>query len=599
MSRGIERVLHLGEERRRSRVPHPLEQRRAQPAVAVLAGERAAELRGERRSPRRGSRRTRLRASRRRRTSTSGFTCTCESPAWPKMTPRTPWRASISRTPRTYCGRRSGGTAASSMNCIDLSEGDEPGEDRARGVPQRPEPRLVLRAQRDRTRASRRDVTRAPAPSRVAVAVAAAAITRLDLDQQHRLARARRSATGAGPPRAHVDERAVEQLARARAADPRARGAVHRLLERRELGDEAARRAGERRERELDARRRARAFPRSRRADRPARRSARSRRARTRTNPSARPGARARAPATRGSPECAVGEEALDRRHVRQRRAALNAARAIRRRRRSRAPSPTRASRRSAACARRRRSSPPFRRSCRTPHSTGRRGKRSFCARAVSFTAPRSAPGPTITRRRSTSTRSIRVEAAQVDDHARTHRAAGHAAPGAARDERRTTRRRPAHEGRRRRPRRREPPPRRGSRARSPLPRRTPRARRRRRETLPRNPSGFTPATLPRSAPVDKPLTSPSSCSMESEVPLRHVGPLIKIETDRRLGHEWDEWDGGALDNGGDFTCARATLLRIHRRRAFFSSRCSPRWPCTCWRRASRSSRDGFQSPST
>ena len=41
---------------------------------------------------------------------------------------------------------------------------------------------------------------------------------------------------------------------------------------------------------------------------------------------------------------------------------------------------------------------------------------------------------------------------------------------------------------------------------------------------------------------------------MESEVPLRHVGPLIKIETDRRLGHEWDEWDGGALDNGGDFT---------------------------------------------
>ena len=41
---------------------------------------------------------------------------------------------------------------------------------------------------------------------------------------------------------------------------------------------------------------------------------------------------------------------------------------------------------------------------------------------------------------------------------------------------------------------------------------------------------------------------------MESEVPLRNVGPLIKIETDRRLGHEWDEWDGGALDNGGDFT---------------------------------------------
>jgi uncharacterized protein len=40
---------------------------------------------------------------------------------------------------------------------------------------------------------------------------------------------------------------------------------------------------------------------------------------------------------------------------------------------------------------------------------------------------------------------------------------------------------------------------------------------------------------------------------MESEVPLRQVGQLIKIETDRRLGHEWDEWDGRPLDNGGDF----------------------------------------------
>lgn len=30
-------------------------------------------------------------------------------------------------------------------------------------------------------------------------------------------------------------------------------------------------------------------------------------------------------------------------------------------------------------------------------------------------------------------------------------------------------------------------------------------------------------------------------------------GQLIKIETDRRLGHEWDEWDGTPLDNGGHF----------------------------------------------
>ena len=34
----------------------------------------------------------------------------------------------------------------------------------------------------------------------------------------------------------------------------------------------------------------------------------------------------------------------------------------------------------------------------------------------------------------------------------------------------------------------------------------------------------------------------------------RDTGPLIKIETDRRLGHEWDEWNGEPLPNAGDFT---------------------------------------------
>src|SRR6266542_336251 len=29
---------------------------------------------------------------------------------------------------------------------------------------------------------------------------------------------------------------------------------------------------------------------------------------------------------------------------------------------------------------------------------------------------------------------------------------------------------------------------------------------------------------------------------------------LIRIDTDRRLGHEWDEWDGNALPGHGDFT---------------------------------------------
>ena len=33
----------------------------------------------------------------------------------------------------------------------------------------------------------------------------------------------------------------------------------------------------------------------------------------------------------------------------------------------------------------------------------------------------------------------------------------------------------------------------------------------------------------------------------------RHAGLLVKIDTDRRLGHEWDEWNGKPLANGGDF----------------------------------------------
>src|SRR5688500_795876 len=28
---------------------------------------------------------------------------------------------------------------------------------------------------------------------------------------------------------------------------------------------------------------------------------------------------------------------------------------------------------------------------------------------------------------------------------------------------------------------------------------------------------------------------------------------LIHIDVDRRLGHEWDEWDGKPLPNGGDY----------------------------------------------
>src|SRR5947207_15101771 len=37
---------------------------------------------------------------------------------------------------------------------------------------------------------------------------------------------------------------------------------------------------------------------------------------------------------------------------------------------------------------------------------------------------------------------------------------------------------------------------------------------------------------------------------------------LIHIETDRRLGHEWDEWDGRPLPRNGDFSAPPGLLLR-------------------------------------
>src|SRR5882757_3229607 len=37
---------------------------------------------------------------------------------------------------------------------------------------------------------------------------------------------------------------------------------------------------------------------------------------------------------------------------------------------------------------------------------------------------------------------------------------------------------------------------------------------------------------------------------------------LIRIETDRRLGHEWDEWDGRPLPNTGDFSAPPGLFFR-------------------------------------
>jgi len=38
---------------------------------------------------------------------------------------------------------------------------------------------------------------------------------------------------------------------------------------------------------------------------------------------------------------------------------------------------------------------------------------------------------------------------------------------------------------------------------------------------------------------------------------------LIHIETDRRLGHEWDEWDGRPLPRGGDFSAPPGLFFRF------------------------------------
>ncbi|MFN2571920.1 MAG: hypothetical protein ABR537_09980, partial [Gemmatimonadales bacterium] len=38
---------------------------------------------------------------------------------------------------------------------------------------------------------------------------------------------------------------------------------------------------------------------------------------------------------------------------------------------------------------------------------------------------------------------------------------------------------------------------------------------------------------------------------------------LIHIEVDRRLGHEWDEWNGRPLPDGGDFSAAPGLFFRF------------------------------------
>lgn len=57
------------------------------------------------------------------------------------------------------------------------------------------------------------------------------------------------------------------------------------------------------------------------------------------------------------------------------------------------------------------------------------------------------------------------------------------------------------------------------------------------------------PNTVDSAAP-DSPTPQPPPSPAASA---RELGLLVKIETDRRLGHEWDEWNGQPLPNAGDF----------------------------------------------
>src|SRR5438093_13000373 len=53
----------------------------------------------------------------------------------------------------------------------------------------------------------------------------------------------------------------------------------------------------------------------------------------------------------------------------------------------------------------------------------------------------------------------------------------------------------------------------------------------------------------------------PASPTAAAPAPSR--AQLIHIEVDRRLGHEWDEWDGRPLPRGGDFSAPPGLFFRF------------------------------------
>src|SRR5436189_1075518 len=63
-------------------------------------------------------------------------------------------------------------------------------------------------------------------------------------------------------------------------------------------------------------------------------------------------------------------------------------------------------------------------------------------------------------------------------------------------------------------------------------------------------PSPPSPPSTPTPAPPARQTTAPRA-------------QLIHIEVDRRLGHEWDEWNGRPLPRGGDFSAPPGLFFRF------------------------------------
>src|SRR5437588_3172967 len=65
----------------------------------------------------------------------------------------------------------------------------------------------------------------------------------------------------------------------------------------------------------------------------------------------------------------------------------------------------------------------------------------------------------------------------------------------------------------------------------------------------------------PNLTPVERivklrfPMAGPQTTSPRAQ--------LIHIEVDRRLGHEWDEWNGRPLPQGGDFSAEPGLFFRV------------------------------------